>query len=151
MNKATKLITAVALTGLMTGCATNPQGENALLSGAQNAASGVASGIGNVVGGLFQPYTNGVKVDDANLQKLTPGMTPDEVEAIVGLPPEIAQSSQGEIWSYPYSEIKHFGGNINETTVIRFDNTGKLAKAYKTNSRSSASGNPLLDAANNAN
>jgi len=78
-------------------------------------------------------------------------MGPDDVERIVGLPPEIQNSSSGEIWSYPYTEITHFSGNTNETTVVRFDESGKLAKAYKTNSRNSSTGNPLVDAANGTN
>src|SRR5690606_27206678 len=127
----TQLLTAVALTSLMTGCATNQQGgENPLLSGAKN----VASGIGNAVGGLFQPYTNGVEVTEENLQKLKPGMTEAEVEAIIGLPPEITQVHDDLIWSYPFSKITHFSGNTNETTVVRFDAKKRMTRAYKTNS-----------------
>ena len=40
------------------------------------------------------------------------------------------------------------GQNINETTIVRFDASGQLTKAYKTNTRASSSGNPFLDAAN---
>jgi hypothetical protein len=139
---------------LLSGCASNGGGN----SGAQNFANGlkdgvgaVASGIGDVIGNFGQPYTNGVKVTEQQLAQLEVGMGPDDVERIVGLPPEIQNSSSGEIWSYPYTEITHFSGNTNETTVVRFDESGKLAKAYKTNSRNSSTGNPLVDAANGTN
>ncbi|WP_273208746.1 outer membrane protein assembly factor BamE domain-containing protein [Marinobacter subterrani] len=145
----TKLCTAIFFTGFLTGCATtNQNGENPLL----NAAQGVAKGIGSVASALVpEPYTNGVYVAETDLQKLKPGMTQSEVERLIGLPPEITQSEQGEIWSYPFTKITHFSGNVNETTIVRFDESGLLAKAYKTNSRSSKTGNPLVDAANGTN
>ena len=113
--------------------------------------SGVTTAVGSVAGGMFQPYTNGVQVTEAQLALLETGMDASEVERIIGMPPEISESQGKEIWSYPYTEIRHFGGNTNETTVVRFDGKGKLAKAYKTNSRTSSTGNPLVDAANGTN
>jgi outer membrane protein assembly factor BamE (lipoprotein component of BamABCDE complex) len=112
---------------------------------------GVSTTVGSVAGGMFQPYTNGVKVSEDQLAQLKSGMSPTEVEQIIGLAPEISESRGEEIWSYPYTEIPHFGANINETTIVRFDADGKLAKAYKSNSRTSSSGNPLVDAANGVN
>jgi len=143
---------AVAVLGVaLSGCATNGGQQNGLSDVANSvggALQGVASGLGSAVGGMFQPYKNGVQVTDEQLARLSVGMPASEVEQLIGYPPEIENSSSGEIWSYPYSEIPHFGQNINETTIVRFDAAGKLTKAYKTNTRASASGNPLLDAAN---
>lgn len=140
-----------ALGFVLSGCATTGDQQSGL-SAAGNSVGGafqsVSSGIGSVIGGLFQPYKNGVQVTDEQLAKLSVGMSASEVEQLIGYPPEINNSGDGEIWSYPYSEIPHFGRNINETTIVRFDAAGKLTKAYKTGTRTSASGNPLLDAAN---
>lgn len=144
-------IAIAVFTVALSGCATNggeQGGFSSALETAGGAFQGVATGLGSVVGGVFQPYRNGVQVKDEQLAKLTKGMSVEEVEKIIGYPPEVKSANGGEIWSYPYTEMRHFGGNTNETTVIRFDTAGKLAKAYKTNTRSSASGNPLLDAAN---
>lgn len=138
----------------LSGCATKGGQQNGFgdaLNNVGGAFQGVAAGLGSAVGGIFQPYRNGVQVTEEQLSQLSVGMTSDEVEQIIGYPPEIADSSSGEVWSYPYSEIPHFGQNINETTVVRFDSAGKLAKAYKTNTRTGSSGNPLLDAANGNN
>lgn len=112
---------------------------------------GTATAIGSVAGGLFQPYTNGIKVTEAQMAQLKPGMSTAEVEQIIGMAPEINESQGEEIWSYPYTEIPHFGTNINETTVVRFSSAGKLLKAYKSGGRTSSTGNPLVDAANGTN
>ncbi len=144
---------AVALVAL-SGCATSGGSQDQFSSAAQGVKDGVgavAEGVGNAVGGLFQPYTNGVKVSDEDLKRLKSGMTSTEVEQILGYPPEIDESNGQEIWSYPYTEIRHFGGNTNETTIVRFDTNGELVKAYKTNSRTSPTGNPLVDASNGVN
>lgn len=154
MTKMSKLKqgTATFVLGIaLTGCAANG-GQNNGFSDAAGQVGGalqqVANGVGSAVGGMFQPYTNGVKVTDEQLARLEVGMPASQVEQLIGYPPEIDSSNDGEIWSYPYSEIPHFGQNINETTIVRFDASGQLTKAYKTNTRASSSGNPLLDAAN---
>ena len=144
--------TAIFILGaVLTGCATNG-GQNSGFSDAAGQVGGalqqVANGVGSAVGGMFQPYTNGVQVTEEQLAKLEIGMPASQVEKLIGYPPEIESFNGGEVWSYPYSEIPHFGQNINETTVVRFDASGQLTKAYKTNTRASSSGNPLLDAAN---
>ncbi|MCL1477315.1 outer membrane protein assembly factor BamE [Marinobacter sp. M3C] len=152
--KAKQGLVIAALGVVLTGCASNGGQDSGLSSAAQNVGSavkGVASGIGSAVGGLFQPYRNGVQVTEAQLAQIEVGMRSAEVEQLIGNPPEIDNSNGGEIWSYPFSEITHFSGNINETTVVRFNTSGKVVKAYKTNSRSSATGNALVDAANGVN
>lgn len=162
MKKMTRgLSMLVAMIGLafLSGCATTQGGEG---NGFSNATSKVAettgsvfssitTTVGSVAGGMFQPYTNGVQVSEAQLGQLKSGMSTSEVEAIIGMAPEISESRGEEIWSYPYTEIKHFGGNVNETTIVRFDAKGSLIKAYKSNSRTSSSGNALVDAANGIN
>ena len=144
-------IAIVALGVALSGCATNGGQQNGLSGAMENvggALQGVASGVGSAFGGMLQPYTNGVQVTEEQLAKLEMGMSASKVEQLIGYPPEIESVNNGEIWSYPYSEIAHFGQSINETTVVRFNPSGQLTKAYKTNTRASASGNPLLDAAN---
>lgn len=103
MKKTTiKLCTAIFFTGFLSGCATNQNGQNPLLEGAQ----GVAKGIGNIAGALVpEPYTNGVYVAEEDLQKLQPGMTQSDVESTISMPPEITQTDAGESRSYPYTEI----------------------------------------------
>ncbi|SNC74815.1 Outer membrane protein assembly factor BamE, lipoprotein component of the BamABCDE complex [Marinobacter sp. es.048] len=154
-EKHVKLFCAVVLASIaLSGCATSGGNQSAFSNAAEGVKEGVgavAEGVGNAVGGLFQPYTNGVKVSDQDLDRLQSGMTSAEVEQILGFPPEINESNGQEIWSYPYTEIRHFGGNTNETTIVRFDTNGELVKAYKTNSRNSPTGNPLVDASNGVN
>lgn len=140
-------ITLLTVAVAMSGCAAQGEQPN-VFNKAADGASSAAQSVGSAVGGLFQPYRNGVQVTDDKIELVTVGMTAAEVESTIGNPPEVESVNGGEVWSYPYSEIKHFGANINETTVVRFDTSGKVAKAYKTSSRKSASGNPLLDAAN---
>jgi outer membrane protein assembly factor BamE (lipoprotein component of BamABCDE complex) len=137
---------ALATTIILTGCASQG-GDGGVAQSVGDGIKGAAEGVGNVVGGIFQPYVNGVKVTEAQMAQLEPGMTSDQVEQIIGMPPEITEIGGNEVWSYPFSQINHFAANISETTVVRFED-GKLAKAYKTNSRSSSTGNPLVDAAN---
>ncbi len=155
MKNHGRFVCAVALASIaLSGCATSGGSQNGFSNAAEGVKDGigaVAEGVGNAVGGLFQPYTNGVQVSDQDLESLRSGMTTAEVERILGFPPEINEINGQEIWSYPYTEIRHFGGSINETTIVRFDANGKLAKAYKTNSRNSPTGNPLVDAANGVN
>ena len=144
--------TAIFVLGVaLSGCATNGDQESGFSDAAGQVGGALkqaANGVGTAFGGMFQPYTNGVQVTEEQLAKLEMGMSASQVGQLIGYPPEIENSNGGEIWSYPYSEIPHFGQNINETTVVRFDTSGLLAKAYKTSTRASASGNPLLDAAN---
>ena len=147
-----KLGTATIVCGVvLTGCATNG-GQNPGFSDAANQVGGalqqVANGVGSVVGGMFQPYTNGVQVTDEQLAMLEIGMPASQVEQLIGYPPEIDSLNGGEVWSYPYTEIAHFGQNINETTIVRFDASGHLTRAYKTNTRTSPTGHPVLDLAN---
>jgi outer membrane protein assembly factor BamE (lipoprotein component of BamABCDE complex) len=148
--KTQLLLVATLSVGLLSGCASNGKAGQ-MANDFGEGVGAVAKGIGDAIGGFGQPYTNGVQVTEQQLAQLEPGMSQSEVEQIIGFPPEIQDSSSGEIWSYPYTEITHFSGNTNETTVVRFNTNGKLAKAYKTNSRNSSTGNPLVDAANGTN
>lgn len=150
-----KLTTIVALAATMTltGCASQGEGQNFAQNfgnSVKGAATSVGDGIGKAVNGVFQPYTNGVEVTQQQLAQLEKGMSPEQVEQIIGYPPEISEVSGGELWSYPFTKITHFSGNTSETTVVRFKD-GKLAKAYKTSGRNSSTGNPLVDAANGVN
>lgn len=145
--KLIKSIVAISAILALSGCASQG-GVNGVAENIGNGLKGVAEGIGGIAGSAFQPYTNGVEVTEQQMAQLEVGMSPAEVEQIVGLPPSISEIGGNEMWSYPYTEITHFSGNRSETTVIRFDDNGRLARAYKTNSRTSSTGNALVDAAN---
>lgn len=161
MMKVTRgLSMLVAVIGLafLSGCASTGGSGNGFKDATTSVANttgevfqSVTSTVGSVAGGIFQPYTNGIKVTDEQMAKLKVGMSTSEVEQIIGLAPEISESRGQEIWSYPYTESPAFGANINETTVVRFSSAGKLVKAYKSNGRTSSTGNPLVDAANGVN
>lgn len=89
---------AIALLSVaISGCATNGEQPNAF----DNAANGLgtaAQSIGSAVGGLFQPYRNGVQVADDKLKLLTVGMTAEQVESTIGNPPEIESVNGSEVY-----------------------------------------------------
>ncbi|MFT6906782.1 MAG: outer membrane protein assembly factor BamE (lipoprotein component of BamABCDE complex) [Oleiphilaceae bacterium] len=93
-------------------------------------------------------YVNGVFVSEDDLAKIKQGkMTEADVIAVIGQPTNKNQLNDKEVWSYPYTKIGTFSGNTNETTTIEFKH-GIVVNAYKSNSRKTSSGNPLVDAAN---
>lgn len=91
-------------------------------------------------------YKTGVEVTQAQMDSLKPGSSKDDVFKSVGGPARKDQVNGVETWYYDFSKIKHFGGNVSETTVFEFDKAGKLIKSYKTGNNQKT-GNALLDAA----
>lgn len=135
----------------MSGCASQGGFKNGLNS-AMNTAGKVAGGALDVakdVGGNLVPagMENGTRVTPETLAMITEGSTMAEVEALIGPAPDITAGGTGEIWTYQYTKIPHFGQNINEKTIVRFDLDGKVTRAYKTSGGATNTGNPLLDAA----
>lgn len=149
------IIAATAITAF-SGCASNGNFDQTLASLKTGAgtAIGVATDVAKNVGGALVPddYVTGVYVSDEALASLKPGMSASEVEAIIGLAPDVSAVAGKEVWKYPYAKLTaagaYTGGNVNETTIVRFNKAGKLAKAYKVQGGGgAASGNPLLQAA----
>lgn len=133
---------------LLSGCVSNSE-QPSLAGKIGGTASAVGGGIKNVASGLFGGYENGTNVPEAKLAELKLGeSTERDVERVIGLAPEKQQMDDGEVWRYPYTKITHFSGNTNNTTVIEFNRNGVVTKAYKVDTRSSSTGNPLVDAAN---
>ena len=94
-------------------------------------------------------YTNGVEVTDAQLDQISKGKTTSiEVIKLIGHPVRKDTMNGKELWIYPFTKIRHFGSNVNETTTIEFNSKGIVVDAYKAGGRSDSTGNPLVDAAN---
>lgn len=148
---ASIFVAALAVTAF-SGCASQGgvKGTFSKVGQTVGEVAGKAVSVAKDVGGKLVPgdYVTGVHVNDEALASLKPGMRASEVEAVIGMAPDVTPSSQGEVWKYPYARIPHFGENVNETTVVRFDARGRMTKAYKVQGGgAAASGNPLLQAA----
>lgn len=92
-------------------------------------------------------YKSGTEVTQAQMDAMTVGKsTKDDVVAAVGRPNRREEIGGKEVWYYDFTKIRHFGGNVSESTVFEFDKAGKLADKYKTGN-SAKTGNPLIDAA----
>lgn len=141
---------AVALT-VLSGCASQGGFQNGLnnaLTKAGEVANG-AVGIATEIGGNLVPagMETGTRISPETLAQITEGSTMEEVEGLIGPSGDIAMGGTGEIWTYQYTKIPHFGPNINEKTIVRFDKNGKVTRAYQTTGGATNTGNPLLDAA----
>lgn len=92
-------------------------------------------------------YETGVYVNEEKMKGFTKGnSTQDDIIRFVGHPVRKEQLNEKEVWYYDYTKIRHFGGNVSESTVFEFNSKGVLLQAYKTGNVG-PSGNPLLDAA----
>lgn len=154
----------VVASSLLGGCATTggagqsqqaaekPSVWESITQGASQVASGVGSGLKAATGAvtsLYGPYTNGVKITQAQLAQIVPGTTTeDELFAVVGHPmrTEAGRNGTAKLY-YDYTEIKHIGANINVSNVFVVSRDGVVDKHYQTG-RASKTGNPLVDAAN---
>lgn len=127
---ATRLSVVALASSLAAGCATDgPLGN-------------MADSFG------LNGYESGVEVSEKQMDRIEPGMSKAEVESIVGPAPEVETSEKAEIWSYPYQHIPHFGANVSETTIVRFDSNDQVTKAYKVDGGgASGNSNPLTEAA----
>jgi len=138
----------IALTmSFVSGCASTGG-----MDGAMNSVGEFANSTVNVVkdiGGNLVPegMENGTRVTPETLAMIKKGDSMAEVESLIGHSGDIALGSSGEVWSYQYTKIPHFGQNINEKTIVRFDKRGNVTRAYKANGGATNTGNPLLDAA----
>lgn len=145
------MMTVVAM-AFLSGCASNGSfQEKAGVFGSKVGDFAVqAVDVAKQVGGNLVPgdYITGVHVSEETLASLKPGMTTAEVEVLIGPAPDVSALNGGEVWKFPYARIPHFGTNINETTIVRFDANQRLVKAYKVQGGgAAASGHPLLQAA----
>lgn len=91
-------------------------------------------------------YKSGIEVTQEQYDSLTAGKSKEaDALAKIGHPSRKEQIGTTTTWYYDFTKIRHFGGNVNEATVLEFDKSGILRKKYKTGS-SAKTGNPLLDA-----
>lgn len=152
-----KSMIVAATLAFVTGCASNGgdfktkfQESAKTFGSAAGDFAGKAVGVAKTVGGGLVPgdYVSGYYVSEEKLAQVEVGMSQAEVEALIGPAPDIVPSDSGDVWKFPYARIPHFGENVNETTLIRFDSNQEVVKAYKVNGGgAAASGNPLLQAA----
>lgn len=144
-KKALALATILSV-GIVTGCASNG-GFQATVDQFKQAGGSAFNGLKEAGGSFMSGYETGVQVTPETLAQIKEGSTMADVEALIGPAPEIDAASSGEIWTYQYTKIPHFGENVNQKTIVRFDGNGKVTRAYQTNGGATNSGNPLLDAA----
>lgn len=96
----------------------------------------------------FGAYKTGTEVPQTVMDSFVDGKTKqNEVIAKIGHPNEKSQMGKLEIWKYNFNKIRHFGGNVNESSIFEWSSKGVLKSHYKTNGGGSATGNALLDAA----
>lgn len=145
---AKKLLVFVTVlsVGVLTGCASNG-GFQATVDQFKQAGGSALSGLKEAGGSFMSGYETGVLVAPETLAQITEGSSMADVEALIGPAPEIDAGANGEIWTYQYTKIPHFGENINQKTIVRFDANGKVTRAYQTSGGATNTGNPLLDAA----
>ena len=146
-----KVVFASVALAFLSGCASQggfQNGFNNAMTKAGEVATG-AVGVATEIGGNLVPagMETGTRVTDETLASISVGSSMADVEALIGPAPDITAGGTGEIWSYQYIKIPHFGPNINEKTIVRFDTNGKVTRAYKTSGGATNTGNPLLDAA----
>lgn len=80
----------------------------------------------------FGAYKDGVEVSTSQMKQIKVGKSKmSDVERIVGYPSTKQETKKGEIWRYPFTKIRHFGSNVNETTVFEFNKKGVVTKKYK--------------------
>jgi len=149
--KTGSLFCALAATAFLSGCASSGGFDETMSKFGSSVGTivGEAGKVAKNVGGALVPkdYVTGVHVSDEQLASLKSGMTTSEVAAVIGRAPDVSEVKGGEMWSYPFTRIPHFGENVQETTVVRFDDKGRMVEAYKSKGVKGGTGNPLLDAA----
>lgn len=75
------------------------------------------------------PQRHGVRITPEQMAKLDPGMSYEQVEAILGLPSETKAIGSGQAWFYYFLERPVYGLDKHEVTVIRFNDAGNMTKA----------------------
>jgi len=96
----------------------------------------------------FGKYETGTYIDQAKMDSLHDHQTTEaQVITSIGHPDNRQFAPNGEIWSFGYTKISSFGGDLSESTVFEFDKKGVLRDHYKTKGNGTSSSNPLLKAA----
>lgn len=123
--------------------------KHVYLTGVIAVSSLVFSGCGTTGLADIGAYRTGTEVTPAVTNSFTIGQTTkDDVRKALGAPQSKESEDGVDYWHYEFSKIRHFGGNVQETSTFEFDANGKLKNMYKTNGTRGATGNALLDAAN---
>jgi len=86
----------------------------------------------------------GVQITQAQMDAFEVGKaTQDQVREAFGAPTRREQLGDTQVWYYDYAHIKHFGKNVQESTVFEFDKNGKL-KVKSKGAAPASTGNPFM-------
>lgn len=69
--------------------------------------------------------------------------TQDQVREAFGAPTRREQLGDTQVWYYDFAHIKHFGKNVQESTVFEFGKDGKL-KVKSKGAAPAKTGNPFM-------
>lgn len=91
-------------------------------------------------------YKSGTEITQEQFDTLKVGKSKKaDVIATVGHPGRKEELGGNQVWYYDFSKVRHFGANVNESTVFEFNKAGVLVDKYKTGN--AQPGNPLEKAA----
>jgi len=146
--KKTMMFIVIAISAFLSGCATTDNNDDtSFMTTLSETASNIGGSIGDTASSLtdMMDYKEGYFVSDDVISSMkSEKMTSAQVTALIGPPNIKTQVGSKEIWSYPYTKIGAFSGNVNETTSVEFK-YGRVSDAYKFTGNHQT-GNPLIDA-----
>ncbi|WP_099545328.1 outer membrane protein assembly factor BamE [Stenotrophomonas maltophilia] len=92
----------------------------------------------------FAAHTTGTDITQKQLDELEVGKaTQDQVREKFGAPTRREQLGDTQVWYYDYAKIKHFGKNVQESTVFEFGKDNVL-KVKSKGAAPAKTGNPFL-------
>lgn len=92
----------------------------------------------------FAAHTTGTEITQKQLDELEVGKaTQDHVREKFGAPTRREQLGDTQVWYYDYAKIKHFGKNVQESTIFEFGKDNVL-KVKSKGAAPAKTGNPFL-------
>lgn len=92
----------------------------------------------------FAAHTTGTEITQKQMDELEVGKaTQDDVREKFGAPTRREQLGDTQVWYYDYAKIKHFGKNVQESTIFEFGKDNVL-KAMSKGAAPARTGNPFL-------
>ena len=92
----------------------------------------------------FGGAKTGVEITQKQMDAFEVGKaTQDQVREAFGAPTRREQLGDTQVWYYDYAHIKHFGKNVQESTVFEFGKDGKL-KVKSKGAAPAKTGNPFM-------
>lgn len=86
----------------------------------------------------------GTEITQKQLDAIEVGKaTQDQVREAFGAPTRREQLGDTQVWYYDFAHIKHFGKNVQESTVFEFGKDGKL-KVKSKGAAPAKTGNPFM-------